>query len=101
MAANLRSAMVNIPARLRTGPTGRPPKIPDSALGAIQQALLEGALAHRFATDVWTLDRIAVVIQGLTGVQLSITTRCTKQAGRAVDMPGSWIGSRCFAELCD
>jgi transposase len=55
-------------AALRTrGPTGRPPKIPDSALGAIQQALLEGALAHRFATDVWTLDRIAVVIQGLTG----------------------------------
>ena len=38
---------------------------------AIQQALLEGALAHGFATDVWTLDRIAVVIQGLTGVMLS------------------------------
>ena len=32
---------------------------------------LEGALAHGFRTDVWTLDRIAVVIQGLTGVGLS------------------------------
>jgi transposase len=53
------------------GPTGRPPKIPDSALEAIEQALLEGARAHGFPTDVWTLDRIAVVIQGLTGVQLS------------------------------
>ena len=53
------------------GPTGRPPKIPDSALEAIEQALLEGALAHGFATDVWTLDCIAVVIQGLTGVALS------------------------------
>ena len=57
---------------LRTrGPTGRRPKIPDSALAGIEQALLEGALAHGFATDVWTLDRIAVVIQGLTGVGLS------------------------------
>jgi transposase len=53
------------------GPTGRRPKIPDSALKPIEQALLEGALVHGFATDVWTLDRIAVVIQGLTGVALS------------------------------
>ena len=53
------------------GPTGRRPKVPDSALEPIEQALLEGALAHGFPTDVWTLDRIAVVIQGLTGVALS------------------------------
>jgi transposase len=53
------------------GPTGRRPKVADDQLEAIQQALLEGALAHGFTTDVWTLDRIAVVIQGLTGVALS------------------------------
>jgi transposase len=53
------------------GPTGRHPKVPDSALEGIERALLEGALAHGFTTDVWTLDRIAVVIQGLTGVALS------------------------------
>jgi transposase len=53
------------------GPTGRPPKVPDSALEGIEQVLLEGALAHGFSTDVWTLDRVAVLIQGLTGVQLS------------------------------
>jgi transposase len=53
------------------GPTGRHPKVPDRALAGIEQALLEGAQAHGFATDVWTLDRIAVVIQGLTGVTLS------------------------------
>jgi transposase len=53
------------------GPTGRRPKVADEQLEAIEQALLEGALAHGFATDVWTLDRIAVVIQGLTGVALS------------------------------
>jgi transposase len=53
------------------GPTGRRPKIADDQLEGIEQALLEGALAHGFATDGWTLDRIAVVIQGLTGVALS------------------------------
>jgi transposase len=53
------------------GPTGRRPKVADDQLDAIEQALLQGALAHGFATDVWTLDRIAVVIQGLTGVGLS------------------------------
>ena len=53
------------------GPTGRRPKVADSALEPIEQALLKGALAHGFPTDIWTLDRIAVVIQGLTGVTLS------------------------------
>jgi transposase len=53
------------------GPTGRRPKIADDQLEGIEQALLKGALAHGFATDVWTLDRIALVIQGLTGVALS------------------------------
>jgi transposase len=53
------------------GPTGRRPKVADDQLEAIEQALLEGALAHGFGTDVWTLERIAFLIQGLTGVQLS------------------------------
>jgi transposase len=57
---------------LRTrGPTGRRPKVGDDQLEGIEQALVEGALAHGFATDMWTLDRIATVIQGLTGVALS------------------------------
>ena len=59
------------------GPTGRRPKVPDAALEPIQQVLLEGALAHGFATDVWTLDRIAVVIQGLTGDGLGYIAKVT------------------------
>jgi transposase len=59
-------------AALRTrGPTGRHPKVADAQLQGIEQALLAGALAHGFATDVWTLDRIALLIQGLTGIRLS------------------------------
>jgi transposase len=53
------------------GPTGHRPKVADDQLEGIEQALLEGALAHGFATDVWTLERIAVLIQSLTGVALS------------------------------
>ena len=53
------------------GPTGRRPKVPDRELEAIEQALLEGATAHGFATDAWTLERVGVVIERLTGVQLS------------------------------
>jgi transposase len=53
------------------GPTGRRPKVAADQLEGIERALLEGALAYGFATDVWTLERIAVVIQGLTGVALS------------------------------
>jgi hypothetical protein len=41
-------------AALRTrGPTGRRPKVADGQLEGIEQALLEGALAHGFPTDVW------------------------------------------------
>jgi transposase len=59
-------------AALRTrGPTGRRPKVADDQLEGIERALLRGALAHGFPTDVWTLDRVAVVVQGLTGVALS------------------------------
>jgi hypothetical protein len=36
------------------GPTGRRPKVPDSTLEPIKQALVKGALAHGFPTDVWT-----------------------------------------------
>jgi transposase len=64
------------------GPTGRRPKVPDSALEPIEQALLQGALAHGFATDVWTLDRIALVIQGLTGVALSTPSTWRLVRGR-------------------
>jgi transposase len=71
------------------GPTGRRPKVPDAGLEPIQRVLLEGALAHGFATDVWTLDRIAVVIQGLTGIQLSNPSVWRLLRGRL-----GWSGQR-------
>jgi transposase len=70
------------------GPTGRRPKIADDQLEGIEQALLKGALAYGFATDVWTLERIALVIQGLTGVALS-TPSTWAAAARSAGLDGA------------
>jgi integrase/transposase len=57
-------------AALRSRGPSRHPTIPDRTLPAIERALLEGAKAHGFDSDVWTAARAAVVIQRITGVQL-------------------------------
>jgi transposase len=50
------------------GPTGYAPRLSDQQLHAIDQALRQGARAHGFDSDHWTLDRVATVIERLTGV---------------------------------
>jgi transposase len=50
------------------GPTGPTPKLSDAQLAQVEQALLEGATAHGFVGELWTLDRIATVVERLTGV---------------------------------
>jgi transposase len=51
------------------GPTGPDPKVSAVQLTEIEQALLKGAMANGFDTDLWTLERVAVVICQLTGVR--------------------------------
>ena len=51
------------------GPSGPTPRLSDAQLATVEQALLEGATAHGFAGELWTLDRIAIGIERLTGVQ--------------------------------
>jgi transposase len=51
------------------GPTGTPPRLSDQQLQAVDEALRQGARAHGFDTDHWTLARIATVIERLTGVR--------------------------------
>jgi transposase len=50
------------------GPTGPDPRLSDAQLQAVRQALDQGAMAHGFATPVWTLARVAQVIEQVTGV---------------------------------
>jgi transposase len=50
------------------GPTGNAPRLFKAQLDAVDQVLRQGARAHGFDTDHWTLARITTVIQRLTGV---------------------------------
>jgi transposase len=49
------------------GPSGPAPRLSDTQLAQVEQALREGATAHGFTGELWTLDQIATVIQRLTG----------------------------------
>ena len=53
-----------LPSRGRTGPA---PRLDAQQLAAIDQALRQGARAHEFDTDHWTLERITTVIEQRTG----------------------------------
>ena len=51
------------------GPTGPTPRLSDAQLVEVEQALRRGAVANGFVGELWTLDRIALVIGRLTGVR--------------------------------
>src|SRR4029453_11884982 len=51
------------------GAPGRAPQLSAAHLEQAEQALLKGAKAHGFDSDLWTLDRIAEVIWRVTGVR--------------------------------
>jgi transposase len=58
------------PDALRSrGPSGPAPRLSDQQLAQVEQALMEGATANGFTGELWTLDRIATVIERLTGVR--------------------------------
>jgi transposase len=50
------------------GPSGPVPRLSDAQLAQVEQALLDGATAHGFVGELWTLDRVATVIERLTGI---------------------------------
>jgi transposase len=50
------------------GRAGRRPRLDEAQLKQLDQALQRGAQAHGFATALWTLRRVAKVIQRITGV---------------------------------
>lgn len=54
---------------LRRAPrSGRPPKLTAEDLSKVERALLEGARANGYRTDLWTLKRVGGVIERHTGV---------------------------------
>jgi transposase len=53
---------------------GRDPNLPEEKLPELEELLLEGAEAHGFETDLWTLSRIATLIEDEFDVSVSPTT---------------------------
>jgi transposase len=51
------------------GRAGRLPRLDGEQLAKVEAALLAGPLANGFATELWTLPRVAEVIERLTGVR--------------------------------
>lgn len=50
-------------------PRGRPNQLSEAKLERIEKALLRGAQAHGFASELWTLERVAQVIERIAGVR--------------------------------
>src|SRR5665213_72555 len=50
------------------GRAGRKPRLGGTDLALIEQALLRGAVANGYRTELWTLPRITEVIEVVTGV---------------------------------
>ena len=50
------------------GRAGRKPKLTASQLAQVEQELLRGPTAHGYATELWTLPRIARLIHKVTDV---------------------------------
>ncbi len=59
------------------GRAGRRPRLDDAQIEVIREELLKGPQANGFATGVWTLGRVAVVIERLTGVTYGPTQTWT------------------------
>ncbi len=52
----------------RVGSPGRPRKVSDADLAKVERALEKGPKANGYPTDLWTLARVAQVIDKTTGV---------------------------------
>jgi transposase len=53
----------------RTGQPGRPRKVTDAELAKVERALEKGPKSNGYPTDLWTLARVAEVIERTTGVK--------------------------------
>jgi transposase len=50
------------------GRAGRKSKLTDAQFSDVRNALINGAAANGYSTDVWTVPRVAEVIEHVTGV---------------------------------
>jgi len=73
----------------RLGARGRPRRLSDAQLRELAQLLKTGAISAGYATEMWTLPRIAALIQEKFGVRLANSSvwRLLGQMGWSVQRP--------------
>ena len=71
------------------GRAGRKPRLSSDQLDQVEQALLEGPLAFGYRTELWTLPRMAELIQRITGVRYhpGHVWRVMRQLGWSLQKP--------------
>ena len=68
---------------------GRKPRLSQAEVALIQKELLEGAAAHGYPSDLWTLPRVAQVIEAVTAVHYhpGHVWRVLRQMGWSLQRP--------------
>ena len=89
------------------GRAGRKPRLNMNQLRKVETALMKGARYHGFAADLWTLPRVANVVERVTGVKYHLGTcgrfwdpcigpcRSLSAKPRSATMPRFNTGRRC------
>jgi transposase len=83
------------------GRAGRRPRLSPAELEAVDQALRKGPQAFGFDTELWTLARIAAVIEQLTGVGYhpGHVWRLLRRLGWSLQRPARRASERDEAEI--
>jgi transposase len=82
--------------------TGRPPRLDDAQVEAVRAALGQGARVHGFEADLWTLERVGVVVERVTGAKLaqaSVWRLLTGRLGWSLQRPGCQAVERDESEI--
>jgi transposase len=89
------------PALRAAGRAGRRPRLSAAELEAVAEALGKGPEAFGFDTDLWTLARIAQVIERLTGVRYhpGHVWRLLRRLGWSPQRPARRAAERDEAEI--
>ena len=71
------------------GRAGRKPRLSRDQIDEVEQALLEGPLSFGYSTELWTLPRVAALIQRMTGVRYhpGHVWRVMRQLGWSLQKP--------------
>ena len=83
-------------ALVGTGRAGRPPRLTKEQKARVDAELRKGPSAHGYATQLWTLARVAEVIERITGVRYhpGHVWRLLHELGWTRQRPARWAAER-------